>query len=102
MPPRRGSTTRGVSARAQELLDRLSIDQFRDLCRLTEADIRMLERLSRGYVRGGKTILTAIQTRADRAYGRPPQAVEHSGGLTVRYVSAYADPDPEDGSDGRG
>lgn len=93
LPPRRGSTTRSVTSAALDLLDRLSLDQYREACRLTEEDIRMLERLSRGYVRGGKTILEAIQTRADRAYGRPAQEVQHSGGLTVQYVSAYADGD---------
>ena len=79
-PPKKAKN--GVR-QAAKLLARLDTQAFRERARLTEAEMRMLDRLSSGAAvpRHAPTILHAIEFRAEYAYARPRQEVEHSGNV---------------------
>lgn len=72
---------RGVRA-AKELLRPLETAEFREACRLSEEQIDVIRRISRGeYIRNSLSILRSFEMLAGYAYPKPKQdvGVEHSG-----------------------
>ena len=72
-----------------------STRRFRDALRMELAgddeDFKLLRKIAKGLIgRAAKGDIAAIREVANRLDGRPPQAVEMNGGLTITHEEALA------------
>ena len=86
MPPPRKHKPR-ISQRlksAQDITQRYSQEELREVMKLTPSELDVLNKIASGHPpRNAIAILKAINTKAEMAYSKPKQEIEHSGGLTV-------------------
>ena len=70
----RKASKRKGTRQAAAVLARLGDAEFRERVRLTEAELRVLDRIASGaYVRNAASIMRAIEFRASYAYSKPKQ-----------------------------
>lgn len=70
--------------RAAELRKKYSPEELREVIQLTDAELRMLDRIASGQApRNAIAILRAIDIKLNMAYSKPKQEVEHSGAVSV-------------------
>lgn len=74
----RPKTKRHGQLKAGELLCRLSLPEFRAAMQLTPDQVAVLDKIANGKpVRNAMAIIKAIALKADYAYEKPKQSVEH-------------------------
>ncbi len=77
MPIEHTSRGRNGSAKAPDLLARLSEPAFRERVQVSEADMLTLDRIASGaYVRNAGPIISAIKLKIEAAYSKQVQPVE--------------------------
>lgn len=92
----------------EELRAVLVLDQaeVKRLIGLGPEDVEMLRRLSRGYVRGSMTILSALKERMAYTLSKPRVDIGHGGippsegGEPIEFTATFADGVPLPGLDG--
>ena len=73
-----------MTKQAELLQKRYSPEELREVMRLTDGELRVLDLIARGRPpRNAIAVLKAIDLKTSLAYSKPKQEVEHSGNLTV-------------------